>query len=72
VKFRTPAPLASYFAAGVKNVILAAPFKSDALNLILGVNDHPYDPTKHHLITNAPCTTNCLAPTVKVMHEPRH
>jgi glyceraldehyde 3-phosphate dehydrogenase len=68
-KFRTPADLAPYFAAGVKKVIVAAPVKGDALNLVLGVNDHLYDPAKHHLITNASCTTNCLAPVVKVIHE---
>ncbi len=69
-KFRTPADLAPYFAAGVKKVIVAAPVKgSDALNLVLGVNDHLYDPARHHLITNASCTTNCLAPIVKVIHE---
>jgi glyceraldehyde 3-phosphate dehydrogenase len=68
-KFRTPADLAPYFAAGVKKVIVAAPVKGDALNLVLGVNDHLYEPARHHLITNASCTTNCLAPVVKVIHE---
>jgi glyceraldehyde 3-phosphate dehydrogenase len=69
-KFRTPEQLAPYFAAGVKKVIVAAPVKGgDALNIVMGVNDHLYDPAKHRLITNASCTTNCLAPVVKVIHE---
>jgi glyceraldehyde 3-phosphate dehydrogenase len=68
-KFRTPAELAVYFERGVKKVIVAAPVKGDALNIVMGVNDRLYDPTRHHLITNASCTTNCLAPIVKVIHE---
>jgi len=67
-KFRTPAELAVYFERGVK-VIVAAPVKGDALNIVMGVNDGFYEPAKHHLLTNASCTTNCLAPVVKVMHE---
>jgi glyceraldehyde 3-phosphate dehydrogenase len=69
-KFRTPADLQPYFDRGVKKVIVAAPVKGgEALNLVLGVNDHLYDPAQHRLITNASCTTNCLAPVVKVIHE---
>lgn len=68
-KFRTPAELRIYFERGVKKVIVAAPVKGDAINLVMGVNDHLYDSAKHHLITNASCTTNCLAPIVKVIHE---
>jgi len=69
-KFRTPEQLAPCFAAGVRKVIVAAPVKGgEALNLVLGVNDHLYDPARHHLLTNASCTTNCLAPIVKVIHE---
>ncbi len=69
-KFRTPEQLAPYFDKGVKKVIVAAPVKGgDALNIVMGVNDHLYDPAKHHLLTNASCTTNCLAPVVKVIHE---
>ncbi len=68
-KFRTPEQLAAYFAAGVKKVIVAAPVKGDVLNIVMGVNDHRYDPAAHHLITAASCTTNCLAPVVKVIHE---
>jgi len=68
-KFRKPEDLQVYFERGVKKVIVAAPVKGDALNLVMGVNDHLYDPRKHHLLTNASCTTNCLAPIVKVLHE---
>jgi glyceraldehyde 3-phosphate dehydrogenase len=68
-RFRTPEPLQSYFAAGVKTVIVAAPVKSGALNIVMGVNDQLYDPATHRLLTAASCTTNCLAPVAKVVHE---
>ncbi|WP_448534694.1 ArsJ-associated glyceraldehyde-3-phosphate dehydrogenase [Parathermosynechococcus lividus] len=68
-KFRTPKQLAPYFATGVRKVIVAAPVKEEALNIVMGVNDHLYDPHTHHLLTAASCTTNCLAPVVKVIHE---
>jgi glyceraldehyde 3-phosphate dehydrogenase len=57
-----------YFDQGVKKVIVAAPTEG-ALDIVYGINDHLYDPAVHHLITAASCTTNCLAPVVKVMHE---
>jgi glyceraldehyde 3-phosphate dehydrogenase len=53
----------------VKKVIVAAPVKSGALNIVMGVNDQLYQPEQHHLLTAASCTTNCLAPVVKVIHE---
>jgi glyceraldehyde 3-phosphate dehydrogenase len=68
-QFRTTETLDPYFAAGVKKVIVAAPVKAGALNIVMGVNDHLYEPDKHHLLTGASCTTNCLAPVVKVLHE---
>lgn len=68
-KFRTAESLAPYFKQGVKKVIVAAPVKENALNVVMGVNDHLYDPSAHHLLTAASCTTNCLAPLVKVIHE---
>jgi glyceraldehyde 3-phosphate dehydrogenase len=68
-KFRKPEDLAVYFERGVKKVIVAAPVKGEAQNIVMGVNDHVYDPKKHRLLTNASCTTNCLAPIVKVIHE---
>lgn len=60
--------LEAYFERGVKKVLVAAPTQG-ALNLVYGVNHHRYDPAQHHLVTAASCTTNCLAPIVKVMHE---
>jgi glyceraldehyde 3-phosphate dehydrogenase len=68
-KFRTPEALDGYFRAGVQKVIVAAPVKQGALNVVMGVNDHWYDPAQHRLLTAASCTTNCLAPIVKVIHE---
>ncbi|KYC34817.1 glyceraldehyde-3-phosphate dehydrogenase [Scytonema hofmannii PCC 7110] len=68
-KFRTSATLDPYFKRGVQKVIVAAPVKEEALNIVMGVNDRLYDPKKHHLLTAASCTTNCLAPVVKVVHE---
>jgi glyceraldehyde 3-phosphate dehydrogenase len=68
-KFRTAAQLAPYFDRGVKKVIVAAPVKNGALNVVMGVNDHLYRPQEHHILTAASCTTNCLAPVVKVVHE---
>jgi len=68
-KFRTSDQLTPYFRRGVRKVIVAAPVKEGALNLVVGVNDHEYQPDKHHLLTAASCTTNCLAPVVKVIHE---
>lgn len=68
-KFRTCESLEAYFRQGVRKVIVAAPVKDGALNLVVGVNDHLYEPQTHHLLTAASCTTNCLAPVVKVIHE---
>ncbi len=68
-KFRTVEQLQPYFAAGVKKVIVAAPVKQGALNIVMGVNDDQYDPEVHHLLTAASCTTNCLGPIVKVIHS---
>jgi len=68
-KFRTPEQLDAYFKAGVKKVIVAAPVKGDALNIVMGVNDQLYDPARHHILTAASCTTNSIAPVVKVLHQ---
>jgi glyceraldehyde 3-phosphate dehydrogenase len=54
---------------GVKKVIISAPAKNEDVTIVLGVNDGMYDPAKHHVISNASCTTNGLAPVAKVMHE---
>src|SRR5439155_1757656 len=55
--------------AGVRKVVVAAPVKEGALNVVMGVNDHLYRPSEHRMVTAASCTTNCLAPVVKVIHE---
>lgn len=69
-KFLKQAQLQAYFDRGVKRVIVAAPVKDgSALNIVVGVNDGLYEPSKHRLLTAASCTTNCLAPVVKVIHE---
>ena len=68
-KFRTTETLSPYFERGVRKVVVAAPVKDGALNIVMGVNDHLYDPAIHQLVTAASCTTNCLAPVVKVIHE---
>jgi glyceraldehyde 3-phosphate dehydrogenase len=68
--FKTEAALAPYFAAGVKKVVVSAPVKDGpTANIVYGVNDDTYDAPKHHIVTAASCTTNCLAPVVKVIHE---
>ena len=67
---RTVEKLSPYFERGVRKVIVAAPVKDPAvLNIVMGCNDHLYDPAVHHIVTAASCTTNCLAPVVKVLHE---
>ncbi|MFI5276752.1 MAG: type I glyceraldehyde-3-phosphate dehydrogenase [Ktedonobacterales bacterium] len=53
----------------VKKVIISAPAKNEDITLVLGVNDEKYDPAKHDIISNASCTTNCLAPAAKVIHD---
>ncbi len=68
-KHLTADSLNRYFAAGVKKVIVSAPVKQGALNIVYGVNDQLYQPDQHHLLTAASCTTNCLAPVVKVIQE---
>ncbi|MGJ8546537.1 MAG: ArsJ-associated glyceraldehyde-3-phosphate dehydrogenase [Sulfitobacter sp.] len=68
--FKTEAKLAPYFDAGVKKVVVSAPVKeASAANIVIGVNDAEYDPARHKIVTAASCTTNCLAPVVKVIHE---
>jgi len=60
---------AKHLAAGAKKVIVTAPAKGPDVSLVLGVNSEKYDPATHHIISNASCTTNCLAPVAKVLHE---
>ena len=69
-KMKTKALLQAYLDQGVKRVVVTAPIKEDGvLNVVMGVNQHLYDKAQHAIITAASCTTNCLAPIVKVIHE---
>ncbi len=69
-KFLTPETLQGHLDRGAKRVIVAAPVKvGEVLNIVVGVNHGLYDPAKHRIVTAASCTTNCLAPVVKVVHE---
>jgi glyceraldehyde 3-phosphate dehydrogenase len=69
-RFRTGPTLTPYLERGAHTVVVAAPVKDgSALNVVVGVNDDRYDPAVHPLVTAASCTTNCLAPVVKVLHE---
>ncbi len=69
-RFLTPETLQGHLDRGAKRVIVAAPVKvGDVLNIVVGVNHHLYEPERHRIVTAASCTTNCLAPVVKVVHE---
>jgi glyceraldehyde 3-phosphate dehydrogenase len=69
-KMKTVEVLNAYLAQGVKRVVVTAPVKQpEVLNVVMGVNDHLYEPQAHRIVTAASCTTNCLAPVVKVIHE---
>lgn len=67
--FRTGPKAAMHIEAGAKKVIISAPAKEEDITIVMGVNEGDYDPARHHIISNASCTTNCLAPVVKVVHE---
>jgi len=67
--FKTQQALQPYFNQGIKKVLVSAPVPDPALNLVYGVNHDLYDADQHRIVTAASCTTNCLAPVVKVMHE---
>ena len=67
--FATREGASKHIAAGAKKVIITAPANGPDLTVVLGVNEGSYDPAKHHIISNASCTTNCLAPMAKVIHE---
>lgn len=66
---KDPGPQTHIEKAGAKKVIISAPAKNEDLTLVLGVNDDLYDPDKHNIVSNASCTTNCLAPAVKVVND---
>ena len=64
-----PGANAHIVGGGAKKVIISAPAKNEDLTIVLGVNDKLYDPKKHHIVSNASCTTNCLAPAAKIVHD---
>ena len=69
-RHRTVESLKPYFDKGIRKVVVSAPVKDPSvLNIVMGVNDDLYEPGRHHVVTAASCTTNCLAPVVKVIHE---
>jgi glyceraldehyde 3-phosphate dehydrogenase len=59
----------AHLGAGAKKVLISAPAKKEDVTIVLGVNDDAYDPARHHIVSNASCTTNCLAPAAKVVHD---
>jgi glyceraldehyde 3-phosphate dehydrogenase len=67
--FRDKASASKHIAAGAKKVIISAPAKGEDLTIVLGVNQDWYDPAAHHVLSNASCTTNCLAPAAKVVND---
>jgi len=67
--FRDATKAAMHREAGAKKVIISAPAKNEDITIVLGVNEEKYDPAKHHIISNASCTTNCLAPAAKVIFD---
>ena len=67
--FRDKESAGKHLSAGAKKVIITAPAKGEDITIVIGVNEQDYDDTKHHIISNASCTTNCLAPVVKVLHD---
>src|SRR5258708_30547452 len=67
--FTDAAKASAHLRDGVKKVIISAPAKGEDLTIVLGVNEHAYDPSKHNIISNASCTTNCLAPAAKVLND---
>ena len=68
-RFTKAADAAKHLSGGAKKVVISAPATDEDVTLVLGVNDSAYDPAKHNIISNASCTTNCLAPMAKVIHE---
>jgi len=67
--FTDAAKAAAHRQGGAKKVIISAPAKGEDITIVMGVNDDKYDTTKHHIISNASCTTNCIAPVVKILHD---
>jgi glyceraldehyde 3-phosphate dehydrogenase len=68
-KFTEAEQAKKHLRGSVKKVIISAPAKNEDITIVLGVNENKYDPAKHHIVSNASCTTNCLAPVAKVLHD---
>ena len=68
-KFCEREKAAGHMACGAKKVIISAPAKNPDITIVMGVNDHEYDPASHHIISSASCTTNCLAPVAKALND---
>lgn len=68
-RFTDAEQAAAHLKGGARKVIISAPAKNEDLTIVLGVNEDKYDPKRHHIVSNASCTTNCLAPVAKVLHE---
>lgn len=68
-RFNNKDEAAMHIKAGARKVVLSAPAKGDCMTIVMGVNEEQYDPSLHHVVSNASCTTNCLAPVAKVLHE---
>jgi len=67
--FTQAAKAAAHLQGGAKKVIISAPAQEEDISIVLGVNEEKYDPAKHHIISNGSCTTNCIAPVIKVLHQ---
>ena len=67
--FTDAAKAKAHIQAGAKKVIISAPAKGEDITVCMGINDKTYDPAKHHILSNASCTTNALAPLAKVLHD---
>jgi glyceraldehyde 3-phosphate dehydrogenase len=67
--FTDPAKAQAHFQGGAKKVVISAPAKGDVLTVVMGVNEKDYDPKKHNIISNASCTTNCIAPVIKILND---
>jgi glyceraldehyde 3-phosphate dehydrogenase len=67
--FTDPVKAQAHFQGGAKKVLISAPAKGDVLTVVMGVNEKNYDPKKHNIISNASCTTNCIAPVIKILHD---
>ena len=68
-RFTTAEAAGKHIAGGAKKVLISAPAKGEDITIVMGVNDDKYDPAKHHIVSNASCTTNCLAPMVKIVRD---